>query len=104
MKRIALFALLHLALVAALPFAARAQSAIPALKAEAAVSGELVRIGDLLENAGAKASIPVFKAPALGAHGTIQVHRVTEACAPTASSSSIPGISRKCSSRVRAGA
>jgi flagella basal body P-ring formation protein FlgA len=79
MKRIALFALLHLALVAALPLAARAQSAIPALKAEAAVSGELVRIGDLLENAGAKASIPVFKAPALGAHGTIQVHRVTEA-------------------------
>lgn len=79
MKRLAVFALFHLALIAALPLAAMAQSATPALKAEVAVTGDLVRIGDILENAGPKASTPIFKAPELGAHGTIQVHRVMEA-------------------------
>ena len=79
MKRIALFALAHIALVAIFPLAARAQSAAPTLKAEAVVSGDLVRIGDILENAGAKANLPVFKSPELGGHGTIQVHRVMEA-------------------------
>lgn len=79
MKRIAIFALFHLALIAVLPLAAHAQSATPTLKPEVTVSGDLVRIGDVLENAGAKANEPIFKAPALGASGTIQVHRVMEA-------------------------
>ena len=61
---------------AAIPFAAHAT---PALKAEITVSGDLVRIGDILENPGAKASEAIFKAPDLGASGTIQVHRVMEA-------------------------
>lgn len=60
-------------------FAARGQSAVPALKAEVTVTDELVRIGDILDNAGVRASQPVFKAPELGASGTIQVHRVMEA-------------------------
>jgi flagella basal body P-ring formation protein FlgA len=77
MKRIAIFALFHLALIALAPFAAQAQT--PALKAEITVDNDLVRIGDILEHAGAKANEPVFKAPALGGHGTIQVHRVMEA-------------------------
>lgn len=59
--------------------AAVAQSATPALKAEATVAGDLVRIGDILDNAGTKASLPIFKAPELGSSGTIQVHRVMEA-------------------------
>jgi flagella basal body P-ring formation protein FlgA len=67
------------AIVVIWSFTARAQSTVPTLKAEAIVSGDLVRIGDLLENAGANASQPIFKAPALGASGTIQVHRVMEA-------------------------
>ncbi|MBX3521947.1 MAG: flagellar basal body P-ring formation protein FlgA [Xanthobacteraceae bacterium] len=67
------------AIVVIWAFSARAQSATPALKAEVTVTGDLVRIGDILENAGAKASLPVFKAPALGGSGTIQVHRVMEA-------------------------
>lgn len=79
MKRIVLFALAHLALIAILPLAVHAQGATPALKAEATVTGDLVRIGDILENAGAKANLPIFKAPELGGHGTIQVHRVVEA-------------------------
>lgn len=78
MKRLAVFALFHLAL-ALLPLTALAQSALPALKAEVTIAGDLVRIGDILENAGARASQPIFKAPELGGHGTIQVHRVIEA-------------------------
>jgi len=78
MKRIALFALIHLVVIA-FPLAARAQGAAPALRAEVTVSGDLVRIGDVLDNAGTKASQPIFKAPELGASGTIQVHRIMEA-------------------------
>ncbi len=61
------------------PFAAFAQSATPALKAEVTITGDFVRIGDILDNAGARASQPIFRAPELGGHGTIQVHRVMEA-------------------------
>ncbi len=65
--------------LAAWPLTTMAQSAPPSLKAEANVDGEFVRIGDILENAGTVASQPIFKAPELGASGTIQVHRVMEA-------------------------
>ena len=41
----------------------------PTLKAEAMVSSEIVRIGDLVENAGAVADIPIFRAPDLGQSG-----------------------------------
>lgn len=61
------------------PFAALAQSAAPTLKAEITVTGDFVRIGDILENPGVKANEAIFKAPALGASGTIQVHRIMEA-------------------------
>jgi flagella basal body P-ring formation protein FlgA len=60
-------------------FSARAQNSVPALKPEAVVTGDFVRVGDVLENAGANASQPIFKSPELGASGTIQVHRVMEA-------------------------
>jgi flagella basal body P-ring formation protein FlgA len=79
MKRIAVFTLFHLFIAAAFPLAARAQGATPALRAEIIVTGDLVRVGDILDNAGAKANEPIFKAPELGSHGTIQVHRVMEA-------------------------
>jgi flagella basal body P-ring formation protein FlgA len=67
------------AIVVIWSFAAQAQSAPPALRAEVTVTGDLVRIGDILDNAGKHASQPIFKAPELGASGTIQVHRVMEA-------------------------
>jgi flagella basal body P-ring formation protein FlgA len=67
------------AIVVVWSFTARAQNATPALKAEVTVTGDLVRIGDILDNPGANANLAVFKAPALGASGTIQVHRVMEA-------------------------
>jgi flagella basal body P-ring formation protein FlgA len=79
MIRFTLFALFLFAAAAAAPFGAHAQGATPALKAQATITGDFVRIGDILENAGAKANEPIFKAPELGASGTIQVHRVMEA-------------------------
>ncbi len=67
------------AIVVIWSFAANAQNMVPALKPEVIVTGDLVRVGDVLDNAGAHASQPIFKAPELGASGTIQVHRVMEA-------------------------
>jgi flagella basal body P-ring formation protein FlgA len=51
----------------------------PVLKRTVTVTGELVRIGDLVENAGAKADVPVFRAPDLGHTGTVQTYRVLDA-------------------------
>jgi flagellar basal body P-ring formation protein FlgA len=51
----------------------------PVLKAEAIVTGDIVRIGDLVENAGIVANIPIFRAPDLGATGTVRAEVVAEA-------------------------
>jgi flagella basal body P-ring formation protein FlgA len=51
----------------------------PSLKRDVTVSGELVRIGDLVENAGASARIPIFRAPDLGQTGSVSAARVIEA-------------------------
>jgi flagella basal body P-ring formation protein FlgA len=78
LKAIGLVALALLVVVWS--FTAQAQTApAPALKAEVMVTGDIVRIGDILDHAGDKASQAVFRAPALGATGTIQVHRITAA-------------------------
>ncbi len=74
-------ALLALTLLAA-PAAAEDATPVPKLKAEAAVASDLVRIGDLVENAGHLASTPVFRAPDLGQTGAIRTERVRAALAP----------------------
>lgn len=51
----------------------------PALKRHASVASDIVRIGDLVENAGALANIPIFRAPELGATGSVPAARVVEA-------------------------
>ncbi len=51
----------------------------PAIKQNVVVSSELVRIGDLVENAGAAAQVAIFRAPDLGLTGSIGVQRVIEA-------------------------
>jgi flagella basal body P-ring formation protein FlgA len=51
----------------------------PALKRDVTVSSEIVRIGDMIENAGANARIPIFRAPDLGQTGTVPAARVVEA-------------------------
>src|SRR5438067_8909135 len=52
------------------------------LKAQATVSGEIVRIGDLVENAGVAANTPIFRAPDLGQTGAVPSHVVLDAVRP----------------------
>jgi flagellar basal body P-ring formation protein FlgA len=54
-------------------------SGSPTLKASATVLSEIVRIGDLVENAGAVADVPIFRAPDLGQTGSVPVASVLEA-------------------------
>jgi len=51
----------------------------PKLKAEAVVTGNLVRIGDLVDNAGLVADVPIFRSPDLGTTGTVSTQAVVEA-------------------------
>jgi flagellar basal body P-ring formation protein FlgA len=76
------------ALVLAFVPAARAQSADstlpavpagPTLKGAATVTGELVRIGDLIDNAGAVADVAIFRAPDPGQTGRVPASAVAEA-------------------------
>ena len=75
-----------LVMLVALGREANAQTAAPAavtrLKELVAVTAEIVRIGDLVENAGDAANIPVFRAPDLGETGTVAIARVAEALRP----------------------
>ena len=48
----------------------------PKLKAEATVTGDIVRIGDLVENAGIVADVPIFRAPDLGETGMVSADSV----------------------------
>jgi flagellar basal body P-ring formation protein FlgA len=54
----------------------------PVLKAAVSVTGGVVRIGDLVENAGDAADIAIFRAPDLGQTGNVSVARILEALAP----------------------
>jgi len=63
-----------IAQVATLPDSQR-----PSLKPEATIIGEIVRIGDLVANAGIVASVPIFRAPDLGDTGSVSADTVLEA-------------------------
>ena len=61
--------------------AASAQSrddaiAAPALRASVAVSGDVVRIGDVIDNAGSAAQIAIYRAPDLGTTGSLPTAQV----------------------------
>jgi flagella basal body P-ring formation protein FlgA len=75
---------LALVLVAAFGGDATAETkpAAPRLRELVAVTSEIVRIGDLVENAGAATDVPVFRAPDLGQTGAVQVTRIIEALRP----------------------
>lgn len=67
------------------PPAAAAQTAppaLPALRANVTVTDDVVRIGDLVENAGVVADVPVFRSPDLGTVGTVPTERIVEAIRP----------------------
>jgi flagella basal body P-ring formation protein FlgA len=70
---------LLLALAAPLADGAAAQSAPPALRANVTVTGDVVHIGDLIENAGAVAEVPIFRSPDLGTRGAVATDRIVEA-------------------------
>lgn len=82
--------LLAAALLAAAPVTAFAQTsedtiAVPVLRASVTVESEVVRIGDVIDNAGTSAQIAIYRAPDLGTTGslptaqliaTLQAHKV----------------------------
>jgi len=59
-----------------------AQTAAPALKAHATVTSDVVRIGDLVENAGPVADVAIFRAPDLGTTGAVATDRIVDAIRP----------------------
>jgi flagellar basal body P-ring formation protein FlgA len=52
---------------------------VPTLHAQVLVSGDVVRIGDLVDNAGPFGEIAVFRSPDLGTTGTVPAKQVVEA-------------------------
>ena len=52
---------------------------VPTLRPQVLVSGDVVRIGDLVDNAGAFGQIAVFRSPDLGTTGTVPAKQVVEA-------------------------
>ena len=50
--------------------------AAPALRANVTVTGDLVRIGDIIDNAGNAAQIAIYRAPDLGTTGSLPVAQV----------------------------
>ena len=69
-------------LLLALPGAAAAQSDRPALRGNVTVDSGIVRIGDLIANAGPVADVPIFRAPDLGTTGSVSTERIIEAIRP----------------------
>src|SRR5689334_12341190 len=57
-------------------FASRNAIAAPALRADVQVAGDLVRIGDIVDNAGSAGQIAIYRAPDLGATGSLPVAQV----------------------------
>jgi flagella basal body P-ring formation protein FlgA len=51
----------------------------PVLRGEAIVTSDVVRIGDLVDNAGIIANVPIFRAPDLGSTGSVSAAAVVEA-------------------------
>lgn len=76
--------LVSLAALAASTLAAVAQQqqdvpAIPVLRASVTVSSDVVRIGDIVENAGTAAQIAIFRSPDLGTTGSLPVAQLMNA-------------------------
>jgi flagellar basal body P-ring formation protein FlgA len=57
-------------------FASRNAIAAPVLRADVQVTGDLVRIGDLIDNAGSAGQVAIYRAPDLGTTGSLPVAQV----------------------------
>src|SRR3981189_1023459 len=53
--------------------------AAPALRASVTVTSDVVRIGDIIDNAGSAAQIAIYRAPDLGTTGSLPVAQVLNA-------------------------
>jgi flagella basal body P-ring formation protein FlgA len=62
--------------------AVQAEMALPRMKPAATVAGEVVNIGDLVENAGPFADISIFRSPDLGTTGSVPTSQVRDALRP----------------------
>jgi flagella basal body P-ring formation protein FlgA len=62
--------------------AAQTPAPPPALRASVTVTSDVVRIGDLVENAGPVADVPIFRAPDLGTTGAVATDRIVDAIRP----------------------
>ena len=76
--------ILLIVLLVAAPSAAFAQDkdgaiAAPVLRAQVTVEGDIVRIGDMVENAGTAAQIAIYRSPDLGTTGTLPAAQVINA-------------------------
>ncbi|HZS63847.1 MAG TPA: flagellar basal body P-ring formation chaperone FlgA [Xanthobacteraceae bacterium] len=79
MRRILLTLLLSFASPALAQTTGSLGPSSPVLKSSITVASDIVRIGDFIDNAGAAAAIPIFRAPDLGATGAVPAARVLEA-------------------------
>jgi flagellar basal body P-ring formation protein FlgA len=71
-----------LALTGLLAASAAAEDGKPALRSHVTVTADVVRIGDLVENAGLVADVPIFRAPDLGTEGAVSTEQIIEAIWP----------------------
>jgi flagellar basal body P-ring formation protein FlgA len=73
-----------LTVLLALGGTALAQSAPPppALRSSVTVTSDVVRIGDIVDNAGPVADIPIFRSPDLGTTGAVATDRIVDAIRP----------------------
>ena len=90
------------ALLAATAAAASAQDsedviAAPVLRASVTVAGDVVRIGDIIDNAGTSAQIAIYRAPDLGTTGSIPTAQVLATLRAHQVIGVEPGISRQIS-------
>src|SRR5215467_5776163 len=53
--------------------------ATPVLKRSVTVTNDVVRIGDLVDNAGANANVPLFRSPDIGTTGMVAASQVVQA-------------------------
>src|SRR5689334_20166619 len=71
-------ALLCAQIAAAPAQVASSATSLPTLKRAVTVSGDIVRIGDLIENAGSVAEAAIFRAPDIGTTGSVSVQQVLD--------------------------
>src|SRR3954454_24251221 len=60
-------------------FANRNVIAAPVLRGNVTVSSDIVRVGDIIDNAGSAAQIAIYRAPDLGTTGSLPVPQVLNA-------------------------